>query len=130
MTRNRRRILVVDDERTIADLLVLILKGYGWDARSAYGGKAAVAIAPDFAPDVVLSDVAMPDLDGIEACAQIRQSVPHCKVVLFSGQATTKNLLDRARTNGIAAEILAKPIDPQLLVKHLDDLFTAPVYPS
>jgi DNA-binding NtrC family response regulator len=65
---------------------------------------------------VVLSDVMMPGLNGIETGIKIRQIVPGCKIILFSGQAATVNLLEAARKSGHVFDILAKPIKPDYLI--------------
>jgi CheY-like chemotaxis protein len=67
-------------------------------------------------PDIVLSDVIMPGMNGIDTGIQIRQLVPHCRIVLFSGQAATVDLLENARQQGHVFDILAKPIKPEQLV--------------
>jgi CheY-like chemotaxis protein len=70
-------------------------------------------------PDLVISDVVMPDMDGIEAAIQIRRFLPSCKILLFSGQAVTADLLENARARGHDFEILAKPVHPQDLLAKL-----------
>src|SRR5579872_1627667 len=109
----RIKILVVDDESLIAETVVEILKGEGFEAISVASGASAVELAKTVRPSAVLSDVMMPGLNGIETGIQIREIVPNCKVILFSGQAATVNLLEKARTQGHRFEILAKPIRPE-----------------
>lgn len=126
---SKQKILVVDDEKAIADILALILNSSGWEAKAVYSGEAAIDTAAAFEPDLILSDVVMRGINGIEACIQIRQALPNCKIVLFSGQAATVNLLDKARKSGLSFEILAKPVDPQFLIQRLESLF-AEAHPS
>ena len=64
-------------------------------------------------------DVIMPDMNGIEAAIHIRKFLPSCKVLLFSGQAATADLLESARSQGHEFEILAKPVHPQDLLAKL-----------
>jgi CheY-like chemotaxis protein len=113
------RILVVDDERRIADTLVIILNQNGFDASAVYTGTDAVDRARSSRPDLVISDVIMPDMNGIEAAIQIRKILPACRILLFSGQAATADLLEKARAEGHEFDILAKPVHPQDLLAKL-----------
>jgi CheY-like chemotaxis protein len=70
-------------------------------------------------PDLIISDVIMGDMNGIEAAIRIRQILPGCKILLFSGQAATADLLEKARAQGHEFEILAKPVHPQDLLAKL-----------
>ena len=110
--------LVVDDERVIADSLATILNQAGFDASAVYTGTSAVEESKKSKTDLVISDVIMPDMNGIEAAIRIRQMLPKCKILLFSGQAATAALLDDARRRGHEFEVLAKPVHPaDLLAK-------------
>jgi CheY-like chemotaxis protein len=110
---------VVDDERVIADTLATILNQNGFEASAVYTGTAAVDSARSSHPDLVISDVIMQDMNGIEAAIRIRQMLPACKILLFSGQAATADLLEKARAQGHQFEILAKPVHPQDLLAKL-----------
>jgi DNA-binding response OmpR family regulator len=113
------KVLVADDERVIADTLAIILNQSGFDATAVYSGEKAVEAAKALQPDMLISDVIMTDLNGIDAAIQIRALLPGCKILLFSGQAATADLLDRARGQGHEFEILAKPVHPQDLLARL-----------
>jgi CheY-like chemotaxis protein len=112
-------VLVVDDERVIADTLAMILNQSGFQARAIYSGEGAVEMATTFEPDMLISDVIMADLNGIDAAIRIRELLPKIKILLFSGQAATADLLDDARKKGYEFEILAKPVHPQDLLNKL-----------
>ena len=112
----RVKIIVVDDEPQIADTLVEILSGEGFEAVTASTGNEAIELAQTFRPDIVISDVVMPGLDGVEASIRIRDLLPECRVILFSGQADTVDLLKKARDRGHEFEIVAKPIKPETLL--------------
>ena len=118
-TTQKPRILVADDERVIADTLAMILNQSGFEARAVYSGEKALELAPTFEPDMLISDVIMAPLNGIDAAIQIRALLPKIKILLFSGQAVTADLLERARTQGYEFEILAKPVHPQDLLNKL-----------
>ncbi len=113
------KVLVADDERVIADTLSIILNQSGFDATAVYSGERAVEIARTLKPDMLISDVIMTDMNGIDAAIQIRGMLPGCKILLFSGQAATADLLDHARVQGHEFEILAKPVHPQDLLARL-----------
>jgi CheY-like chemotaxis protein len=113
------KVLVVDDERVIADTLAIILNKAGFDASAVYTGTGAVERARSDRPDLIISDVIMPDMNGIEAAINIRAFLPSCKILLFSGQAATADLLESARAKGHDFEILAKPVHPQDLLAKL-----------
>ncbi len=113
------RILVVDDEVIIADTIVQILNRNGFIAEAAYSGVQAIELATMHCPELVLSDVMMPHVDGVEAAIAIRHHCPDTRIVLFSGQAATVEILERARERGHNFELLPKPIHPTQLIKHL-----------
>lgn len=113
------KILVADDEHVIADTLAMILNQSGFEARAVYSGEKALELAPTFTPDMLISDVIMADLNGIDAAIRIRALLPSIKILLFSGQAATADLLEKARTRGHEFEILAKPVHPQDLLARL-----------
>jgi CheY-like chemotaxis protein len=117
--KSKPKVLVVDDERVIADTLAIILNQAGFDASAVYTGNGAVEQAREIRPDLIISDVIMPDMNGIEAAINIRDFLPSCKILLFSGQAATANLLENARAQGHEFEILAKPVHPSDLLAKL-----------
>ena len=115
----RPKVLVADDERVIADTLAIILNQAGFDAQAVYSGEKAVETARELQPNMLISDVIMQDMNGIDAAIQIRAMLPACKILLFSGQAATADLLERARKQGHDFVILAKPVHPQDLLARL-----------
>src|SRR5450631_2620340 len=97
----RPLILVVDDERTIADSLAMILSRSGFSAFTAYDAESALRLASVVPPDLLLSDVMMgPGMDGVELAIRLVKVIPDCKVLLFSGHAATRDLLESARGHG------------------------------
>ena len=116
-------VLVVDDEIVIADTLTVILAKEGFVAITAYDGLTAFEIAKIIPPDLLLSDVVMPGLNGVELAMAIRQIIPDCKVLLFSGQAATVDLLAQARAAGHNFTTIEKPVHPtELLVRISESL--------
>lgn len=109
-----KRILVVDDDRGMVDTLCDILELRGWETLRAYDGLAATEIAAREAVDVVLMDVRMPQLDGVQALKRIRGRRPSTRVVLMTAFAA-HDLLAQAERDG-ALRIMRKPVDvPELL---------------
>jgi CheY-like chemotaxis protein len=106
------RIFVVDDEPVIASTLAAILQMNGFSAKFFTCPLEALAAARLKAPDLLISDVAMPGISGIELAIQIRALFPTCKVLLFSGQAATVDLLQDARAQGHDFDLLLKPVPP------------------
>src|SRR5450756_1455489 len=78
------RVLVVDDETTLSDLLSMALHYEGWEVRTAADGRAAVRIARDFRPDAVVLDVMLPDIDGLEVLRRLRAESPHLSLIHIS----------------------------------------------
>jgi CheY-like chemotaxis protein len=118
-TKAKPRVLVADDERVIADTLAMILNQSGFEARAVYSSEKALELVPVFQPEMLISDVIMGELNGIDAAIQIRKLLPNIKILLFSGQAATADLLEKARAQGYEFEILAKPVHPQDLLTKL-----------
>ena len=116
MTKKPPFILVVDDEPIVAHTLVQILESEGYSASYVSNGAAAVQWAGEMRPDIVICDVLMPTLNGIEAAKQIREIVPTTHVILFSGQAAAAGLTEKAAKEGYNFEVLAKPIKPEVLL--------------
>lgn len=114
-----KRVLVVDDERVIADTLGTILGNSGYETTVAYDAASALKQCEAVNPELVITDVIMPGMDGVEMAILIRERHPACKILLISGQASTTNLLEKARGKGYDFELLAKPIHPVDLLSRL-----------
>lgn len=119
MSETPTRILVVEDEAVVLHTLELILRQNGYDVRGARDGAEALTIASVFSPNILLCDINLPDIDGIQISLQIRRDFPSCRIVLLSGQITSTELLEEAERNGHRFEVLAKPTEPQQLLRVL-----------
>ncbi len=113
------RILIVDDEHSIADTLAAVFRIKGHEAMAVYSAESAVQTVEQFEPDIVLSDVMMGKMTGVDLAIYLSKARPDCKVVLFSGQAATADLLTEASRKGHKFHLLAKPIHPQKLLEDL-----------
>lgn len=118
--RKSPRVFVVDDEQVIASSLAMILRKSGFDAISFTDPLKALEAAGSDAPDLLISDVVMPELSGIDLAVQLRERCPKCNILLFSGQAATAGMLESARANGHTFEFLMKPVHPTDLLREID----------
>jgi DNA-binding NtrC family response regulator len=115
----RSRIFVVDDEFIIASTLATILQRNGFDAIYFTEPLKALEAARQEAPQLLITDVVMPGLSGIDLAIALKEDCPTCKVLLFSGQAATSNLLQASREKGYDFELLSKPIHPTEFLKKI-----------
>lgn len=111
MLEDRPIIMVVDDEPLVADTLAMILRHAGYRAMRAYDARTALEMASVRAPDLLISDVAMPEMNGVELAMGMMSMAPECKVVLFSGHARSVDLM-RAYDAGHDFPLMAKPMHP------------------
>jgi DNA-binding response OmpR family regulator len=116
------RILVVDDEPLIADTLVSIFRQYGYSALASYGGRDALGKAEEFSPDLMVTDVVMPDVDGIEVALRVKARWPQCRIVLLTGQTISTDLAEKAQGLSSGFEVLEKPIQPLELLARVQEI--------
>ena len=115
-------VFVVDDESVIASSLATILRHLGFDATSFTQPREVLQAARFQHPDLLITDVVMPGLSGIELAVQVEVLCPQCKVLLFSGQASSADLLEAARADGHDFELLLKPVHPKDLLSKIQQL--------
>ncbi len=118
-----KTIFVVDDEEVISTTLALILRGSGFYARSFVDPKDALRAVQTSAPDLLITDVMMPGINGIDLAIQVSELSPDCKILLFSGQAATHNLYNEAKSKGHHFELLAKPVHPGKFLEKINEMF-------
>ena len=114
-------VLIVDDEKVIADTLSIILSKSGFATLTAYDGSNALKLARNQTPDLLISDVMMPGMTGIELAITVKQTIPGCRILLFSGQAATVDLLEKARHDGHDFTTLTKPVHPTDMLKRISE---------
>ncbi len=114
---HRPVVLVVDDEELIAETLVSILNSAGFAAMAAFNAESALDLASEIPPEVLITDIVMPGMDGIELAYELKRRVPDCKVLLFSGQVGAVEF--RGRTD---FPLLAKPVHPLQLLTEVSQL--------
>jgi DNA-binding NtrC family response regulator len=118
----------------ITSTLAAILKMNGFSAKFFTCSQEALTAAGSNAPDLLISDVATPGISGIDLAIQMRTQFPMCKILLFSGQADTVDLLKDARAQGHQFDLLLKPVPPTDLlsevgrnVRYPDDTREVPI---
>jgi len=109
-------VFVVDDEPVIASTLAVILQMHGFSAKSFTSPLHALSAARAKSPDLLISDVDMPSLSGIDLAIRIKGLCPSCKILLFSGKPSRLALLDSARAQGQHFDLLLKPMPPAELI--------------
>ena len=114
-------VLVVDDESVIADTLTEILNRSGFAAIPAYDGEGAMESALLMPPELLISDVVLPGMSGIDLAIAVKRVYPDCRIILFSGQAATSDLLASANSRGHHFSLLKKPIHPTELLARVKE---------
>jgi FixJ family two-component response regulator len=115
-------VFIVDEEHVIASTLAAILNIQGYSAAFFTSPLEALAAARSKAPDLLIADVAMPGISGIDLAIQLQMQCPECKVLLFSGQAATRGLLSDARSQGHNFQLLQKPVHPSAMLARVQAL--------
>lgn len=111
------RVLVIDDERVVADTLAEVLRLNGFAPVALYSGEEAIEFAGRFRPDIVLSDIRMHRVDGIEAAQMIRKLHPDCRVILFTASQVNEKM--KQTIDGLGFELLQRPLHPQRVLSRL-----------
>lgn len=118
---HRPAVMVVDDESSIADTLAEILSRSGYNAVAAYDAESALEIALLNPPEMMITDVVLPGTNGIDLAINMRRIFPDCKIILFSGQASTADLLAAAGRQGHQFVLLSKPVHPTDLLARISE---------
>jgi DNA-binding NtrC family response regulator len=115
-------VFVVDDEPVIAQTLAIILNRAGFAATAFDRPQKAIDAANITKPDLLISDVMMPGMTGVQLAIYFRTIQPECKILLFSGQASTADLMNEAREKGYDFDLLSKPVHPTGLLAKAANL--------
>ncbi|MFB0944911.1 MAG: response regulator transcription factor [Spirosomataceae bacterium] len=122
-TSTLHRILVVDDDPDITELLRYNLKKENYDVRTANDGKSAIEVAKEFEPELIILDIMMPELDGIETGRQLREIEPLKKAYLLYLTARSEEYSEVAAFDVGADDYLTKPIKPRALISRINAFF-------
>lgn len=120
--RGENRILIVEDEKVVADTLGQILSAHGYEIRVTYSAEDAVEVLSGWLPNLAILDVMLPAMNGIDLAVVLKRDHPECHVLLFSGQPSVESLMQKAKDEGHEFEILAKPVHPTVMLNAISSL--------
>ena len=117
------KILIVDDDPDIIEILRYNLSLAGYEVKSASNGKEAIKKAKIFIPEIILLDVMMPEMDGIEACRLIREmpSLKNSRIIFLS--ARNEDYTQLSAFDAGADDYISKPVKPKILLKKISSIF-------
>ncbi|MBD0744158.1 response regulator transcription factor [Streptomyces sp. CBMA152] len=114
------RVLVVDDEAALSELLSMALRYEGWEVRSAGDGAGAVRAARDFRPDVVILDIMLPDMDGLAVLGRLRRELPDVPVLFLTAKDAVEDRIAGLTAGG--DDYVTKPFSLEEVVARLRGL--------
>ena len=115
-------VLVVDDERGIADAAAMVLEQQGLCALAAYSADEAIKLLKTMDVALILSDVNMPGIDGVELALEARKVCPRTRILLMSGIETSETIKQRLGCESCPFQALAKPFVSQQLIDRIEKL--------
>ncbi len=116
-----QRILIVDDERLVADTLGLIFRQGGFEAKIAYSADEALSCARMFSPELLLCDISMPGRDGVALMQDMAREHPGCRMLVLTGyHGNVKKVTDEFGLNPCPSAILFKPCQPSELLREAE----------
>ena len=116
----KAKILIVDDEPDIVEVLEDRLLAAGFDVRSVLNARDGYAAVAEDPPNLILLDIQMPEISGMEALEQLKKTNPEIPVLMISA-STVKNVALTAKEQG-AADFLLKPFDPDTLMQKVNEI--------
>lgn len=115
---NDRKLLLVDDEEGLRRFLGLTLVDFGYDVKTAENGEEALKILTDFHPDVIVTDIKMPRMDGIDLLKAVKADYPHIEVIMLTGHGDMDLAIESLKFE--AADFITKPVNDEVLEISLD----------
>ena len=122
MKKTSTKILIVDDDPDIIEILTYNLSNEGYNVKSAVNGIEALKKAKKFIPDIILLDVMMPEMDGIEACSQLREIESLSKSMIIFLSARGEDFTQIAAFDAGADDYINKPVKPKILLKKISSI--------
>lgn len=119
-----QKVLIVDDERWTSDTLATIFTIAGYEARAAYSAEQALDMISDWQPALVILDVVLPKMNGIDLAIDLAGRRPSCQILLFSGNPNTAQISQAAAQSGHPFEILEKPVHPDFMLQRASQLLS------
>lgn len=121
------KVLVVDGERSVADTLRIIFQKRGFECRVAYSDPEVITCTDEFCPELLLCDISMPGMGGLEVVLHVTRKCPSCRVLLLTGHYTNLGYAQKwARTHAAPSRIMTKPVPPALLLEAVGALLQSP----
>ena len=119
----KQRVLVIDDDRLVADTLNLIFQANGYESEAAYSAADGLARARTFIPGLLLCDVTMPEETGLQLAEKMHSEMPNCKLIMFTAYASNALKVEQYvfRTKH-PLKLLNKPCRPELLLREAQDI--------
>lgn len=111
-----QKVLIVDDERWTSDTLATIFNIARYEARAAYSAEDALEIVKDWKPQLAILDVMLPKMNGIDLALQLYALAPGCRILLFSGNPHTPEIVEAAARDGHSFDVLQKPVHPDIML--------------
>ncbi|WP_271711449.1 response regulator transcription factor [Marinigracilibium pacificum] len=118
-----KKILIVDDEPDVVELLAYNFNSAGYQVEEAYNGKDALSKAKVFGPDLIILDIMMPEIDGVETCRQLRNMPKFKDTFVFFLTARSEEYSEIAAFDVGGDDYIIKPIKPRALLKKVENLF-------
>lgn len=122
MTDRKHKILVVDDEEDIQTMLKYSLEKEGFEVKTTDNGKSCISIAPEFKPDLIILDVMMPEMDGMETCVELRKIPEIDQTLICFLTARTEDYSQIAGYDSGADDYVTKPVKPRVLASKIKAL--------
>jgi DNA-binding response OmpR family regulator len=123
------KVIIVDDETNIGNSLAAIFASRGYESKTAFSAEQAIEIIAGWEPALAIVDVGLPKMNGIDLAIALKNGHPSCRVLLFSGQPNTADLLAQAEADGHLFEIVAKPAHPTVMLDRAAHLLS-PISPE
>jgi CheY-like chemotaxis protein len=121
-----QRVLVVDDDRLVADTLTLIFERNGFAAKAAYSAEEALRSCREFVPHLLLCDITMPDRDGLSLVEDVTRELPACRILVLTGfYSNLKSVREQAGRLSRPVGILTKPCQPSELLREATALLAS-----
>jgi DNA-binding NtrC family response regulator len=114
----KRKVLIVDDDRDIVSIVSTILAGRGWDISAAYSGSEALEAVTASKPDIILLDIMMPEMNGIEVLKKIRKIDSDARIIMITAFGDVESYLDSMELG--AYEYINKPFETDELLEMID----------
>ena len=116
------KVLVVDDDPDIVEILKYNLKNSGYSVKSAGNGVEAIKKAKKFIPDIILMDVMMPEMSGIEACEEIKNIDQLSQAIIIFLSARSEDYTQISAYDAGADDYISKPVKPKILIKKISNI--------